>query len=78
MWAYAHHTLGVDEKVKLCTVDRLVPSRWSPFHRQVVTDTASGQWSRYVLYEIPINVFPEKELCGLSPNFHVHVAVSDL
>jgi len=23
-------------------------------------------------------VFPEKELCGLSPNFHIHVSVSDL
>jgi len=25
-----------------------------------------------------INVFPEKELCGLSPNFHIHVSVSEL
>ncbi len=23
-------------------------------------------------------VFPEKELCGLNPNFHIHVFVSDL
>jgi hypothetical protein len=23
-------------------------------------------------------IFPEKELCGLSPNFHIHVSVSDL
>jgi hypothetical protein len=23
-------------------------------------------------------MFPEKELCGLSPNFHIHVSVSDL
>ncbi len=23
-------------------------------------------------------VFPEKELCGLSPDFHIHVSVSDL
>jgi hypothetical protein len=28
--------------------------------------------------ENPIYVFPEKELRGLSPNFHVHVSVSDL
>jgi hypothetical protein len=28
--------------------------------------------------ENPIYVFPEKELCGLSPSFHVHVSVSDL
>jgi hypothetical protein len=26
----------------------------------------------------PNNVFPEKELRGLSPNFHIHVSVSDL
>ncbi len=23
-------------------------------------------------------MFPEKELCGLSPDFHIHVSVSDL
>jgi hypothetical protein len=23
-------------------------------------------------------IFPEKELCGLSPNFYIHVSVSDL
>ncbi len=23
-------------------------------------------------------IFPEKELCGLSPNFHIHVSVSDI
>ncbi len=23
-------------------------------------------------------MFPEKELCGLSPNIHIHVSVSDL
>ncbi len=28
--------------------------------------------------EISIYVFPEKERRGLSPNFHIHVAVSDL
>ncbi len=28
--------------------------------------------------EISIYVFPEKELRGLSPNFHIHVPVSDL
>jgi len=28
--------------------------------------------------ENPIYVFPEKELCGLSPNFHIHVSVNDL
>jgi hypothetical protein len=29
-------------------------------------------------YENPIYLFPEKELHGLSPNFHIHVSVSDL
>ncbi len=28
--------------------------------------------------ENPTNVFPEKELRGLSPNFHIHVSVIDL
>jgi hypothetical protein len=28
--------------------------------------------------ENPVYVFPEKELRGLSPNFQIHVAVSDL
>jgi hypothetical protein len=28
--------------------------------------------------ENPIYVFPEKELCGLSPNFHIRVSVSNL
>ncbi len=28
--------------------------------------------------ENPIYVFQEKELRGLSPNFHIHVSVSDL
>ncbi len=28
--------------------------------------------------ENPICVFPEKELCGLSPNFHIHVSLGDL
>jgi hypothetical protein len=28
--------------------------------------------------ENPIYEFPEKELRGLSPNFHIHVSVSDL
>jgi hypothetical protein len=27
--------------------------------------------------ENPSYVFPEKELRGLSPNFHIHVSVSD-
>jgi hypothetical protein len=28
--------------------------------------------------EIRIYIFPEEELHGLSPNFHIHVSVSDL
>ncbi len=29
-------------------------------------------------YENPIYVFPEKELRGLSPDFHIQVSLSDL
>jgi hypothetical protein len=28
--------------------------------------------------EILVYIFPEKELRGLGPNFHIHVSVSDL
>jgi hypothetical protein len=28
-------------------------------------------------HENPIYVFPEKELRGLSPNFHIHVCICD-
>ncbi len=40
---------------------------------------ASPHQTRYVHgNENSIYVFPEKELRGLSPNFHIHVSVSDL
>ncbi len=32
----------------------------------------------YTATKIPNYVFPEKELRGLNPNFHIHVSVSDL
>jgi hypothetical protein len=32
----------------------------------------------YTATKIQYYVFPEKELGGLSPNFHIHVSVSDL
>ncbi len=41
----------------------------------------SKVWFKMVLThcnENSIYVFPEKELRGLSPNFHIHVSVSDL
>jgi hypothetical protein len=44
----------------------MAKARW-PFHTQVVDCNKN-----------PIYVFPEKELRGLSPNFHIHVSVSDL
>jgi hypothetical protein len=40
-----------------------------------------GNLTPYLTYhckEIPIYVFPEKEMRGPSPNFHIHVSVSDL
>jgi hypothetical protein len=33
---------------------------------------------RDTLQRNPIYVFPENELHGLSPNFHIYVSVSDL
>jgi hypothetical protein len=37
------------------------------------------EWHRYLhCKEISIYVFPEKELRGLSLNFHIYVSVSDL
>jgi hypothetical protein len=33
---------------------------------------------QHALQRKSIFVFPEKELRGLSPNFHIHVSVSDL
>jgi hypothetical protein len=33
---------------------------------------------RHTAANIPLNVFSEKELRGLSPSFHIHVSVSDL
>jgi hypothetical protein len=48
------------------------------------TRTATGLWLKMDIpcllhcKEISIYVFPEKELRGLSPNFHIHVSVSDL
>ncbi len=40
---------------------------------------------RYREYTLPIHnpeiwkqIFPEKKLCGRSPNFHIHVSMSDL
>jgi hypothetical protein len=36
------------------------------------------QHSAYALQRNPIYVFPEKELCGLSPTVHIQVSVSDL
>jgi hypothetical protein len=48
---------------------------------------SSGSWWVYPevgdpypihCHKNPIYVFPEKELCGLRPDFHIHVSVSDL
>ncbi len=74
MCAYAHHTLGVDEKVELCTIDRFVP-----FHRQVVTDTQQLD-SGHAMFcmKIPLMYSQKRNCVALAPNFHIHVAVSDL
>ncbi len=45
-----------------------------------VASQFSSLYTSYILpcIEIRIHVFPEKELRGLSPYFHIHVSVSDL
>jgi hypothetical protein len=47
----------------------------------LVYDCLRRRWIQCCLKhckEIRIYVFPERELLGLSPNFHIHVSVSDL
>ena len=44
--------------------------------REVRMDGAKNIHNTVPMY--PIYVFPEKELRGLSPNFHIHVPVSNL
>ncbi len=45
---------------------------------------SSVNWQRQASLDVPhcnenqVYVFPEKELCGLSPNYHIHVSVNDL
>ncbi len=46
----------------------------SPFHR--ISDVEEKMVPTHCK-EIWIYVFPEKELRGLSPNFHIYVSVSD-
>jgi hypothetical protein len=44
----------------------------------LATGTESSNAFKYPhCNENPIYVFPEKEFRGLSPNFHIHVTVSD-
>jgi hypothetical protein len=42
-----------------------------------VLSSACGALQRFN-YENSIQIFPEKDLRGHSPNFHIHVSVSDL
>jgi hypothetical protein len=55
-------------------IREISPGRW------VAMLEGDARWKRACLHcnENPFDVFPEKELCGLSPNFHIHVSVSDL
>jgi len=41
--------------------------------RSLICAVMEGAYTATKIY-----VFPEKELRGLSPNFHIHVSVSDL
>jgi hypothetical protein len=49
----------------------------SPLFSHFYTTFKGGAINRHCK-EISIYLFPEKELHGLSPNFHFHVSVSDL
>jgi hypothetical protein len=38
---------------------------------------SAGSYTAKTQYRNSKQIFPEKELCGLSSNFHIHVSVSD-
>ncbi len=50
------------------------------FFRRLVTVFGLPKFESWILHctEISIYVFPEKELRGHSPNFHIHVSIGDL
>jgi hypothetical protein len=45
--------------------------------RNLKFSSVLAEWKLH-FNEYPIYVLPEKELRGLSPNFHIHVSVSDI
>ncbi len=65
-----------------------VPLPWMPVLRQDAVSSRQAatvvsiivELSHFLMHcnENPIYVFSENELRGLSPNFHIHVSVSDL
>jgi hypothetical protein len=58
----------------------------TPAHRKILLHINASEFQSVFLYirvsvhcnKNPIYVFSEKELRGLSPNFRIHVSVSDL
>ncbi len=61
----------------MCLCERFIYShdRSAYFAAEKYVDRS---WEYINCDENPIYVFPEAELCGLSPNFHIHVSMSDL
>jgi hypothetical protein len=73
--------LGWQQEEILTSADILLP----PYLHLGQKTTAGGLLQVQALYctsthcnENHIYVFPEKELHGLGPNFHIHLTVSDL
>ncbi len=62
------------------SLGRCFPWPTRPDSRPMCPDPGLYRGTRREAYcnENLIDVFPEKELRGLSPNFHIHVSVSDL
>jgi hypothetical protein len=53
-------------------------SVWELAKRIIIDINHSSAHTANTNTEIWKQLFPEKELCGHSPNFHIHASVSDL
>ncbi len=65
-----------------CNLMRFIFPNWNYKHCPLNLLFPFQKYIFWIMYstcnENPIYVFPEKELSGLNPNFHIHVFVSDL
>jgi hypothetical protein len=55
---------------------RLLPTSWRPLYQYTVCAVHCTLQRKNA--ENSKQIFPEKEYRGLSPNFHIHVSVSEL